>query len=124
MLVDRACPDGGWNAGNGVVFEAALTPHVDTTAIALLALKEYADPVVIQGLKWLSQNCRKCSSAYSLAWSALACLSHKDQAAEICIEHLYTTLSLNRAFNIETLSLSAIALKAAEGTANPFQVLI
>src|SRR4030095_16925973 len=37
MLRDRACPQGGWNAGNGIVFGSALTPHIDTTAIALLA---------------------------------------------------------------------------------------
>ena len=40
MLRDRACPQGGWNAGNGIVFGSALTPHIDTTAIALLALTE------------------------------------------------------------------------------------
>jgi hypothetical protein len=124
MLIDRACPDGGWNAGNGIVLGTALAPHIDTTAIAVLALKEYENPVVLQGLKWLTQACRQCSSAYSLAWSALACLSHKDQAAEICIERLCATLSLNRAFNFETLSLSVIAIKAAGGNANPFQVLI
>src|SRR2546428_10811838 len=38
MLRDRACPQGGWNAGNGIVFGSALTPHIDTTAIALLPL--------------------------------------------------------------------------------------
>src|SRR5688572_2573902 len=27
MLLDRACPFEGWNAGNGTVFGAALTPH-------------------------------------------------------------------------------------------------
>jgi hypothetical protein len=31
------CPGGGWNAGNGMVFSAPLKPHIDTTAIALLA---------------------------------------------------------------------------------------
>jgi hypothetical protein len=41
MLIDRACPDGGWNAGNGIVLGTALAPHIDTTAIAVLALKEY-----------------------------------------------------------------------------------
>ena len=40
MLRDRACPEGGWNTGNGIVFSAPLKPHIDTTAIALLALTE------------------------------------------------------------------------------------
>ncbi len=37
MLLDRVCPGGGWNAGNGVVYGVALAPHPDDTAIALLA---------------------------------------------------------------------------------------
>lgn len=37
MLMDRVCPGGGWNAGNGVVYGSALAPHPDDTAIALLA---------------------------------------------------------------------------------------
>ena len=42
MLLDRACPGGGWNAGNGVVYGTALAPHPDDTAIALLALRDRA----------------------------------------------------------------------------------
>jgi hypothetical protein len=37
MLLDRACPGGGWNAGNGVVYGTAVAAHADDTAIALLA---------------------------------------------------------------------------------------
>src|SRR5437899_3011396 len=33
MLRDRACAYGGWNAGNGIVFGSALTPHIDKNAI-------------------------------------------------------------------------------------------
>jgi len=107
-----------------MVFGAALTPHIETTAIALLALTEDAEPAVLQGLNWLRQACGQCSSAYSLAWCALAFLTYQDQAVEVCIARLRTTLTLSRVLNIETLSLSAIAINAAEGTANPFQVLI
>ena len=81
MLRDRACPQGGWNAGNGIVFGAALTPHIDTTAIALLALTEDADPAAVQGLDWLRQASIECSSAYSLAWSAIAFLMHQDRGS-------------------------------------------
>lgn len=28
MLLDRACPMGGWNAGNGVVFGVPMRPHI------------------------------------------------------------------------------------------------
>src|SRR5438093_9886466 len=76
MLRDRACPQGGRNAGNGLVFGAALKPHIDSTAIALLALSEDAHPAAVQGLNWLRQSCIDCSSVYSLAWSAIALLMH------------------------------------------------
>src|ERR1035437_2285396 len=39
MLLDRACPKGGWNAGNGVVYGVPLRPHIDATALALAALR-------------------------------------------------------------------------------------
>jgi hypothetical protein len=31
MLLDRACPGGGWNAGNAVVYGVPLRPHIDAT---------------------------------------------------------------------------------------------
>ena len=40
MLRDRACVDGGWNSGNSVVYGVPLRPHVEATAIALLALQD------------------------------------------------------------------------------------
>jgi len=125
MLLDRACPGGGWNAGNGMVFGAALNAHIDTTAIALLALAvDDAQPVVRQALTWLRQASAECSSPYSLAWSALAFLMHKDRAANLCIARLHEALSSHSsAFNTETLSLAAIAMNAIGSTTNPFQVI-
>src|SRR5438093_3662800 len=123
MLFDRACPGGGWNAGNGIVNDAALTPHIDTTAVALLALaEERTQPAAVQALDWLPEACVECSSAYSLAWSAFAFLMHKDLALDGCIADLRTALFRKRSIsNVETLSLAAIAINAAEGNANPFQ---
>ena len=42
MLWDRACPEGGWNAGNGIVFEHP-TPHGIRWAIES-ALELYGQP--------------------------------------------------------------------------------
>ena len=39
MLLDRVCPGGGWNSGNSIVYGVPLLPHVEATAIALLALQ-------------------------------------------------------------------------------------
>ena len=123
MLCDRACPQGGWNAGNGTVFGAALTPHIDTTAIGLLALPRTAEPEVVQGLSWLRHACIECSSAYSLAWSVLAFSIHQDPGRDHCIEKLRTVLSSRASvFNIEALSLAAIAINAVEENINPFQL--
>jgi hypothetical protein len=73
MLLDRACPGGGWNAGNGVVYGVPLAPHLDATAIALLALagEQRNDPIA-SGLDWLERMVANCRAAWSLAWSILA----------------------------------------------------
>jgi hypothetical protein len=123
MLRDRACPQGGWNAGNGTVFGAALTPHLDTTAIALLALSRAVEPEVVQGLNWLRLTCTECSSVYSLAWAALALSIHQDPSRDHCIQKLRRVLSSGASIsNIETLSLAAIAINAVEENINPFQL--
>jgi hypothetical protein len=68
MLINRACPEGGWNAGNAVVYGVPLRPHVDATAIALAALRYHHDePIVRDSLTWML-NRIDCPSAYSLAW--------------------------------------------------------
>jgi hypothetical protein len=124
MLRDRSCPQGGWNAGNGIVFGSALIPHIDTTAIALLALTDTKDAVAAEGLNWLRRTCTDCPSAYSLAWSAIALTVHEDPAFTDCVAHLNDRISTrNATSNIETLSLAAIALKSAEDNENPFVVI-
>lgn len=77
MLLDRACPDGGWNAGNGVVYGVPLAPHLDATASALLALRgEQPSDVIAKSLNWLEYRGGTCSSPWSLAWSILALDAH------------------------------------------------
>lgn len=122
MLRDRACPQGGWNAGNGIVFGAALTPHIDATSIALLALTDDPDGTAAQGLEWLRQASVGCSSVYSLAWSVLAFSTHRNPALDHCATRLAAVLSSKASIsNVETLSLAAIAMNAADGNGNPFE---
>lgn len=71
MLLDRACPGGGWNAGNGVAFGVALDPHPDFTAMALLALREPCAQVR-GGAEYLLRRAPSLRSSYSLAWCAMA----------------------------------------------------
>jgi hypothetical protein len=73
MLYDRMCLGGGWNAGNGVVYETALAAHPDVTAVALLALS--TDPMngpISASLEWLKDRAETCRAPWSLGWTILA----------------------------------------------------
>lgn len=73
MLLDRACPGGGWNAGNGVVYGYPMGPHVDATAIAMLALRtEPLNAIIESSLAWLERRVYSCRASWSLAWATLA----------------------------------------------------
>lgn len=75
MLLDRACPQGGWNAGNSEVFGVALDPHPDFTAMALIALQgrvEPSQPIVTRSLDYLTLRLKDSQSLYSLGWAAFA----------------------------------------------------
>lgn len=75
MILDRACPQGGWNAGNSEVFGVALDPHPDFTAMALLALHrtvELAQPTIERSLDYLALRLHESQSLYSLGWATLA----------------------------------------------------
>ena len=125
MLFDRACPDGGWNAGNSVVLGSPLKPHIDPTAIALLSLKNHtANSTTRRALGWLRMNLEGCSSPYSLAWASLAVAVHEPHGVTACIELLTRALlPRSNALNTETLSVAAIALAIAEGEPNLFDTV-
>jgi hypothetical protein len=110
MLLDRACPGGGWNAGNGIVYEAALAPHPDDTAITLLALcNRQQEPVIQASLNYLERIALALTAPWSLAWAILALAAHRRP-----ITSLRTALlALPDLFCIEdncTLALVCLAL--------------
>jgi hypothetical protein len=110
MLMDRACLGGGWNAGNGIVYGAAVAPHPDDTAIALLALRDRSqDPVVQTSLNYLERIALALTAPWSLAWAILALAAHRRP-----ITSLRTALlALPDLFYIEdtsTLALASLAL--------------
>ena len=83
MLLDRAYPQGGWNAGNAVVYGVPLRPHVAATALAVAALQvHYNLPMVRTSLTWLMRNV-ECESPHSLAWLILAAYTYKDVSEDI-----------------------------------------
>jgi len=79
MLSDRVCVAGGWNAGNSVVHGGPLRPHVEATAIALLALQDENRSVIIdKSLEWLKLNAASIDAATSLAWCILSLFAYQE----------------------------------------------
>ena len=123
MLFDRICPAGGWNAGNSVVYNIALAPHVDASAIALAALRKYWRNLEVErSLSWLVNA--NCSSAYSLAWRILALRSYVAVQPEFraIIEKAreqLTSLFEDPLQSAETTTL-ALSILALKNDINPF----
>jgi hypothetical protein len=129
MLLDRMCPGGGWNAGNGAAFGVPYAPYIDATAVALLALGgRPKEPGVQASLAWLVNRLPGCPSPYSLAWGVLALAAHRDSSSEVneTLRRATTELTalIERAVGTDdicTLAACALALEASEGD-NVFEV--
>src|SRR5439155_3312486 len=122
MLLDRACPKGGWNAGNGVVYGVPMAPHIDATATALLALRsEPRNKLIERSLRWLAHEAYGCPSPWSLAWSILALDAH-DRPVEPLQQRLITLTEPDETHDTATLSVIAIALDCT-ASGNPFRVI-
>lgn len=124
MLLDRACPQGGWNAGNSVVFGVELDPHPDFTAMAALALRDTRhsrEPVVHRSLDYLAGRLKSSLSPYSLAWALIALSAYGHEGAGPLRGRLEAaTLSRIGALPTRVLALTALAL---EEPAFPFNAV-
>ena len=123
MLLDRACVDGGWNSGNSVVYGVPLRPHVEATAIALLALQDEQRTEMIQkSLSWLRQNAASVDSVSSLAWCILTLFVYQEPIGGLK-NKLATIIGDGRDIrNNATLAAALLALKCGE-MIHPFVVL-
>ena len=123
MLLDRACVGGGWNSGNSIVYGVPLPPHVEATAIALLALQdEERTPVIRTSLAWLKQRSATIESVESLAWCILSLFVYQEP-----VEHLKARLATligdgRDIRNNATLATAILALRCGE-MIHPFMVL-
>jgi len=108
MLLDRACPEGGWNAGNSVVYGVPMAAHLDTTAVALLALHGEDSPIIRASLDWLEHSVATCSAPWSLAWSLLA-LDAYDRPME-CLANRLSDLDPDLIVDTATLAVVIVAL--------------
>ncbi|MBV9342577.1 MAG: hypothetical protein JO159_17030 [Acidobacteria bacterium] len=110
MLIDRACPGGGWNAGNGVVYGQPLAPHVDDTAVALLALKKRkGDLLCERSLDWVEESTRDLRTPWSLSWAILALAAHGRSRARL-ESRLKATCKAIALLDTCTLALACLAL--------------
>jgi len=110
MLFDRACPGGGWNAGNGVVYGTALAPHPDDTAIALLAVREREQNPVVQGsVEYLERVAPTLTAPWSLAWAILALAAYRQPIASLS-RSLAAHPDLSSIEDTSTLALVCLAL--------------
>ena len=123
MLLDRTCVDGGWNSGNNIVYGVPLRPHVEATAIALLALQdERRSELTQRSLTWLKKEAARVDSVSTLAWSILSLFVYKES-----IEALRSRLAMiigdgRDIRNNATLATALLALKCGE-MIHPFVVL-
>jgi hypothetical protein len=115
MLLDRACPRGGWNAGNSVVFGVELDPHPDFTAMAALALRDSAhrrETVVRRSQDYLVARLGPSFSPYSLAWAVIALASHGHEGASRLRSQLEASLRSRIARTpSRVLGIAALALE-------------
>jgi hypothetical protein len=123
MLLDRVCVAGGWNSGNSVVYGVPLRPHVEATAIALLALQdEHRSVVIDKSLDWLKLRAVGIDAVTSLAWCILSLFVHQEP-----VDGLKNRLAMligdgKKIQDNATLATAILALKCGE-MIHPFMVL-
>jgi hypothetical protein len=123
MLLDRACLGGGWNSGNSVVYGVALRPHVESTAVALLALQdEQRTEVILKSLSWLRQKAVGIDSVSSLAWCILSLFVYQEPVGGLKNRLAAIVGDGRDVRNNATLATAILALKCGE-MIHPFQVL-
>jgi hypothetical protein len=121
MLYDRICPEGGWNAGNGVAYGFPLAPHADATALALLSLSsEPPNNFISASLDWLERRAEACFAPWSLAWTILA-LDAFGRPMELLADRLSSVIDPTGIKDCATLAVVSLAPRRPAGE-NAFRV--
>ena len=123
MLLDRACIGGGWNAGNSVVYGVPLRPHVEATAIALLALQDEPRGEIVQtSVKWLESQAADMQAVSSLAWCILTLFVYQRPVEELKRRLAGIVGDASEIRNNAALATALLALRCGE-MIHPFMVL-
>ncbi len=111
MLYDRACPGGGWNAGNPLVYGVPGVARISPTVWALLALRNHKDRAAnLEGVEWLHQRYQSLRSPASLALAHL-CLKVYGRPADTIETQLGDFYSNNQFLqSIPAMAWASLAL--------------
>ena len=71
-LLDRRCPDGGWNYGNKRVYQTDMISFPETTALALVALQGRSATELKPSLDRALAHAKSTKSGMARAWLAIA----------------------------------------------------
>jgi hypothetical protein len=123
MLFDRACLGGGWNAGNSFVYGVPLTPHVEPTAIALMALQdEPPNQIIRDSIAWLKRRVENLPGISSLAWSILSLFLYGVPVEELKRRLANRIGDPSQVRDNAVLAVAALALQCGESI-HPFAVI-
>lgn len=112
-LLSLVCRDGGWNFGDRNPYGAQNPPDVQSTALALLALRNRKNEIKFEkSLAWLKTKMQDPQSTTQKAWGALA-LSSYAQPCDDLINGLASDQKSDGSFsnNMLTNAVACIALK-------------
>jgi hypothetical protein len=121
MLIDRMCTGGGWNYGNRRVLGVDAAPYPDTTALALIALRNlHPVPATRASIEALNRMLETEASGLALALSTL-CLQLYDADVTALQARLLESFR-RRGFvgEVRTIALAALAMDESR---NPFAVI-
>lgn len=123
MLFDRACVGGGWNAGNSIVYGSPLAPHVEPTAIALIALQdEFPNQIIRNSLAWLKLRVETLTAIWSLSWSILSLFLYGIPVGELKRRLADRIGDGSHIRDNTALAIAALALRCGE-TIHPFALI-
>ena len=124
LLLDRSCPDGGWNYGNRLVRGVGLSAMMPTTALAAMALQgaDGFGPAIRRALDVLDSEVPRTPSSLSLALTIL-CFDIYHRPTDHLVELLVARQQPDGSWRGQAhlTSLAILALRVKEKT-NAFAI--
>lgn len=118
-LLNLVCSNGGWNFGDRNPYGSENPPDVQSSAMALLALKTRKnDSKVRQSIKWMLEKKKKTESVLQDSWLALALCTYEENCDEL-LAKLQAVQDKNGSFsrNLLTHAIACLSLQARKDPA-------